>query len=214
MARADFPRYGYDDDLIEAVRSDGVSRVRVYRLTDTAVVLGAGGRPDRELRLEACLADKVPILRRRGGGCAVVLDPGNVIVSVAATGLTFGHHRQHFDVLSDWLIAALGDAGLSGVSRNGICDLVVGDKKVGGACLHRTRDLLYYCISLLVTPDLSKVTRYLQHPPREPDYRRGRSHAEFMGALTVPAANGPSCAERLAAQLRRTLQPPLLRPLR
>ena len=59
-------RYAYDNDLLEAVRSDGKPRVRVYRLAGTAVVLGAGSRPEVELHLEACLADGVPVLRRRG----------------------------------------------------------------------------------------------------------------------------------------------------
>jgi hypothetical protein len=27
------------------------------------------------------------------------------------------------------------------------------------------------------------VDRYLQHPPREPGYRQGRPHTEFMGSL-------------------------------
>ena len=88
-----FLPYAYDDDLISATRRDGQARVRVYRLGDTAVVLGAGSDANGELNLEACVADGVPILKRRGGGCAVVIDPGNVIVSVVTKGLPFGGHR-------------------------------------------------------------------------------------------------------------------------
>ncbi len=32
-------------------------------------------------------------------------------------------------------------------------------------------------------PDLDLVDRYLLYPPREPDYRYGRSHRKFMGSL-------------------------------
>ena len=205
--------YTYDDDLIQATRADGRPRARVYRLADTAVVLGSGSRPDVELHLDACRADGVPILRRRGGGCAVVLDPGNVIVSAGMTGLPFGHHRRHFDMLTDWLTAGLERIGIPGVNRAGICDLAVGDRKVGGACLHRSSDLLYYSASLLVDPDMARVTRYLAHPPREPGYRLGRSHRNFMGVL-APAPGSTHAimnnrAEQVATQLRLVLQPPV-----
>jgi lipoate-protein ligase A len=215
MVRADFPTYTYDDDLIEATRRDGQTRVRVYRLTETAVVIGAGSQPDAELHLDACREDDVPILRRRGGGCAVVLDPGSVIVSVVAAGLPFGQHRRHLEALSEWLIVALTIVGIPEVCRNGICDLVIGDRKVAGACLHRTRDLLYYSASLLVDPDLAIVTRYLKHPPREPDYRCGRPHAAFMGRLAdlapeCPQAPSVRAAALVADQLRHTLSAPEL----
>ena len=189
MVDSSFPRYTYDDDLIAAARRDGRTRVRVYRLTDTLVVLGSGSRPEVELNLDACRVDDVPVLRRRGGGCAVVLDPGNVIVSVVATGLPFGRHRQHFDTLTAWLIDGLTRIGIPGIDQAGICDLVLGERKVGGACLHRCRDLLYYSASLLIDPDVDKVIRYLKHPPREPEYRRGRSHAAFMGSLAAPVVD-------------------------
>jgi lipoate-protein ligase A len=212
MADPSFPRYCYDDDLIQAARRDGRARVRVYRLIDTAVVLGAGSRAITEVRLDACQENGIPILRRRGGGCAVALDPGDVIVSLVAVGLPFGHHRRHLDILTNWLIDGLARIGLPGVRLEGICDLVYGHRKVGGACLHRSRDLLHYSASLLVDPDIERVTRYLKHPPREPDYRQGRSHAMFMGSLLALADDGPRPTQtdprQVAAELRRVLEPP------
>ncbi len=200
----EFPRFGFDDALIGEVRRDGRARVRVHRLRHPVVVLGRGSRPEAEVDLEACRADGVPVLRRRGGGCAVVIDPGNVVVSVAAAGMPLGHHRQHFSALSDWLIEGLQRVGIGGVRREAICDLALGDRKVGGACLYRSGDLLYYTASLLIDPDLERVERYLPHPPREPEWRRGRSHSDFMGALPVPIIDD------LVADLRRTLAPPAL----
>lgn len=228
MADCTYPPYTYDDDLIEAARRDGQTGVRVYRLADTVAVLGSGSRPEVELHLDTCQRDNMPILRRRGGGCAVVLDPGNVIVSVAATGVPFGHHRQHFDTLTHWLIGGLGHIGMPRISQAGICDLVLGDKKVGGACLRRSHDLLYYTASLLIDPDVEKVTRYLKHPPREPEYRRGRSHRDFMGSLATLVAVDTLCGdsvddihcegfmgktsganvELVAKRLRHAMQPP------
>ena len=229
MVDRTYPSYTYDDDLIEAARADRRTRVRVYRLTEPVAVLGAGGRAEVELDLEACEADSVPILRRRGGGCAVVLDPGNVIVSVAATGLPFGRHARSFKALTAWLTQGLERIGFPGVHQAGICDLAIGDRKIGGACLHRSRDLLYYTTSILVDPDMEKVNRYIKHPPREPDYRRGRSHGDFMGSLAILSNNQSSLETRnsissphstaavvgaeagpVARRLRQALQPPIL----
>jgi len=204
-----FPTYRYDDDLIAATLGDGQSRVRVYRLKAAVAVLGSGSRPGVELNLDACRGDGLPILRRRGGGGAVLLDPGNVIVSAVAMGLPFGRHRVCFDMLTTWLIDGLAGIGIPGVQQAGICDLTLGGLKIGGACLHRSRDMLYYSTSLLVQPDMDAVMRYIAHPPREPDYRGGRDHAAFMG--TLASADGTTVeTETVATALRRTLDPPEL----
>ncbi|MBU0718078.1 MAG: hypothetical protein KJ749_07510 [Planctomycetes bacterium] len=228
MVDRTYCQYPYDDDLIAATLRDGQTRVRAYRFTEKVAVLGSGSYAEAELHLDVCHKDRVPVLRRRGEGCAVILDPANVIVSVAATGIPFGHHRQQFDTLTTWLIEGLARIGMPGVSQAGICDLVLGDRKIGGACLHRSRDLLYYTVSLLVDPDLENVKRYLKHPPREPEYRRGRAHRDFMGSLAkslaVDDSAGVGCngtdsncptdhtsganAEHVAELLRSTLRPP------
>jgi lipoate-protein ligase A len=176
--------YDRDDDLIAPGAAAGEPRLRVYRPARPEVVLGRGSRPDLELRLEACRADGVPLLRRRGGGCAVVLDPGNVVVALALPARGLGDNPGHFRRVSDWLIAALEDLGAAGVAQDGISDLTQGEHKVAGACIYRARDLLFYSATLLVDPRVALMERYLRHPPREPAYRRGRSHAQFVARLT------------------------------
>jgi lipoate-protein ligase A len=175
--------YDRDDDLLVATQADGRPRVRVHRHLGWTVVLGRGGRPERELHQQQINRDGVSLLRRRGGGCAVVLDPGNVIVSVALPLPGLGEIKTAFAHLSRWLITALADLGLPHLSQRGVSDLALGDRKVGGSCIYRTRGLLYYSTTLLVAPDLDRIERYLPHPPREPEYRQGRSHREFLGHL-------------------------------
>jgi lipoate-protein ligase A len=209
-AAPDRPRFSYDDDLIDAARADGRTRIRVYRLQKTVVVLGSGSRPEVEVHEDVCRADGVPLLQRRGGGCAVVIDPGNVIVSVVATGLPFGRHRSQFDRLSAWLIEGLAQAGVENVRQAGISDLVLGDRKIAGSAIYRSKDLLYYSASLLVTADLERIARYLRHPPREPEYRAGRDHLAFLTTLAaaMPGLTGESDPESFAQALRDHLCPP------
>jgi lipoate-protein ligase A len=172
-----------DEPLLAAVRKDGQARWTLRPYESTCIVLGRGSRVERELHLDAVLADGVPVYRRRGGGCAVLLDPGNLIVSVALPMPGIGGSKAAFARLSAWLIEALAAAGAPGVEQRGISDLVLGDRKVGGSAIYREQGLLYYSSTLLVDPDMAGMERWLKHPPREPDYRQGRNHRRFLQAL-------------------------------
>jgi len=196
--------YSLDDDLLVPFRPGEEPRTRLYAHPATAVVLGRGSDPARELYIDACLADRVPLSRRRGGGCAVVLDPGNLVISVALPLPGLAGIRTAYDRITEWLIAALARCGIAGVRREGICDLALEDRKLGGACIYRRRDLLYYSTTLLVAPDIGKVERYLRHPPREPQYRRGRTHREFMGALGGEDAASVAQSARVAHAVQTT----------
>lgn len=196
--------FDWDDDLLHAALRDGQPRVRVYRPHQTAVVLGRGSQPEVEVQLDAVGNDGIALLKRRGGGCSVVLDPGNLIVSVALPIPGFGGIRPAFRRISDWLIGALARAGIPGVKQAGISDLAFGNRKLGGACIYRARGLLYYSTTLLFQPDLNLVEKYLKHPPREPEYRAGRSHRAFMGSLADVA--GLTGIDSFAARLDRILR--------
>ena len=175
--------YDWDDSLLEEVRSERRLRYRAYRPGKTAVVLGRGSKIDLEINLETVLQDGVALLRRRGGGCSVVLDTGNLIVSAALPLPGFGGIRHAFRNISNWLISALNRSGIPEVRQEGTSDLALGDRKIGGACIYRTRNLLYYSTTLLYSPQIELVEKYLKHPPREPLYRAERSHRDFMGSL-------------------------------
>ena len=197
--------YARDDDLLEAVRRDGVGRARVVCVPGVAVVLGKGSRPEVELRIEAIETDGVPVVRRGGGGCSVVLDPGNVIVSVVWPLPGVGHITLAFNRISAWLIEALDRVGVPGVEQKGVSDLVLDDRKIGGSCIRRSLDLVHYATTLLVAPDRELSERYLAHPPREPDYRNGRSHRDFMGALAD--ATGSRDVAAFRTRLEGVLEP-------
>jgi len=195
----------YEDDefLIRGTLRDGRPRLRVYRPSRTMVVLGRGSIPAVELELDACLADGVPLYRRRGGGCSVVLDPGNIIVSVAQPEAGLNHTRRHFDLLTDWLLGGLRAIGLVGVYRDGSSDLALAERKIAGSCVYRSPGMLYYSTTLLVEPDVDKIERYLKYPPREPEYRGKRSHHEFVGRLV--GVGGITDTAHLATELEDNL---------
>ena len=196
--------YNYDDSIIEATRCDRQPHIRIYQLPKTVVVLGQGSKPEIELHLEVCIEDNIPVLKRRGGGCAVVIDPGNVIVSVVLPMNGIANNRRYFKRLSEWLVAGLTTIGISGIRHDGISDLVRDDRKVAGACIYCSKDFLYYSATLLVDPDIQLMERYLKYPPREPAYRKGRTHSEFVGTLNVSPLSDKTTS--LADELRQVLK--------
>ena len=156
---------------------------KIYPFGHRAVVAGRGSRLSLELNLTRLRRDKIPVYRRRGGGCAVFLDSGNLIVSIAFPAEGFGNVGPLFTKACRRVIRGLEASGITGVHQDGISDLVIDDRKIGGTCFHRSKGMAYYSAALLVTPDLDAMESYLFHPPREPAYRRGRPHRDFVTGL-------------------------------
>lgn len=203
----DIREFNRDDGLIEDSKRQGQPQLRVYCPEQTVVVLGRGSRPDAEVELDAVQEDGIQLLRRRGGGGSVVLDQGNVIVAVALPLAGIGQISSNFQRITNCLINALELAGISGVRRDGISDLVLRKRKIGGSCVYRTLGLLYYSATLLFDPSLELIERYLKHPPREPRYRERRSHRDFLGSLAeqLPTNNIQTFAESINWALSKNM---------
>ena len=63
-------------DMLDEYRRSGVPVLRIYEPAALCAVLGAAGKPEQDLLLDALERDGVPWMRRRGGGGTVVLGPG------------------------------------------------------------------------------------------------------------------------------------------
>ena len=66
----------------------------------------------------------------------------------------------------------------------GISDLAIGDKKILGCSLYLPKDFALFYASVLVGDESEAISKYLSHPTREPDYRQGRNHAEFISSIS------------------------------
>ena len=178
--------------------------VELYQPTAIEVVLGAAGRPERDLFVERCRSDGVAIRQRRGGGGAVVLSPGMIVMVVVAEAVAEYDNRRLFSRIHADVIQALAEAGCPGVEEAGVSDLVVAGRKVLGSSMYRHRRLFFYQSALLVENDLSLFGRYLRDPWRPPSYRAGRTHADFCATLREAFGDvDPTRAqEKLQARLR------------
>jgi len=160
--------YDFDDVIIEQCRETHEPWVNVYRIERPIVVIGRGTKPEVELNIENIIEEGIDVYLRYGGGCSVVIDEGNIIVSVVLPVEGFTHNRYYFDKISDWIRESLIGLGISGVKKDGTSDLSIGGRKISGSCIYNSMDYLYYSATILSHPESSLMERYLKHPPREP----------------------------------------------
>lgn len=71
------------------------------------------------------------------------------------------------------------------VEVRGHTDLALDKLKFSGNSQRRRRDFLLFHGSFLLNFDLSLITELLKFPSKEPDYRQGRSHGEFLTNLPL-----------------------------
>lgn len=191
LGSADEVLRGIESDfaLLDAVEDGGAASVHVWTSASAAVVLGVSLDVEREADLEACRERGVAVVRRSSGGGAVVVGPGTLQVAFALPHvisplLATIEGTKRF--CAGLMIEALGRAGCDAsleVDRSG--DLRREDRKVAGVALARRRSASLLHATLLVEADLTLLGAVLRHPAREPDYRGGRRHEDFVANLVT-----------------------------
>ncbi|MBM4371007.1 MAG: hypothetical protein FJ098_05095 [Deltaproteobacteria bacterium] len=192
----------------EIYLDDPVRHIRVEVFEPRAVEVVAGRSQDlaRVVNLAVAAADRVPVYRRRGGGGAVVLAPGMLVIAVSAPNPGRFEVRTPFARVQEPVRRVLARWGADATSR-GTSDLALGSQKILGSSLFQTRERWVYQGVLLVCPDRRLFDRYLAYPDREPAYRAGRSHLEFTTSLMeegLPPRPG-ELARPLAEEIMRSL---------
>ncbi len=153
---------------------------RFFETMRPLVVLSSSNAAARETFEEQCRLHNVPILQRRGGGGTVVLGPGCLVLTFAFFAKDVFSNQKYFSLINQLWADAMATVGVTNLTTRGHSDLAWGEKKIAGTSLFRRKHLVVYQGSLLVNPDFELINQLLQHPSREPDYRKGRSHFEFL----------------------------------
>jgi lipoate-protein ligase A len=175
-----------DEALLLAAEANGGEVLRVWEWPRLAVVLGSGGKIADDVDVSACQADGVPVLRRSSGGGTVLLGTGCLLYSLVLDTERAGElgdvRRSYASILTRVTRALLPEA--AGAAVCGISDLAIGEQKFSGNAQQRKQRYILHHGTLLYAFDTAVVARYLRPPPRQPEYRAGRSHAEFL--MNVP----------------------------
>lgn len=184
-----------DEALLECVDAEQLPGgvVRFWESPATMVVVGRGTRIADEVAFDVCRRDGVPVLRRISGGMSIVAGPGCLMYAVvdrhpAGEANIDQTHRHVLDRMVAGLRHIDLDVEAAGTSDLAFAGTGAGLCKVSGNSLRMGRNAFLYHGTLLYDFDLSHIPRYLNEPPRSPEYRAGRRHGEFVANLPVDRA--------------------------
>jgi len=155
----------------------------LWKPDDVYVVLGNSNKPGENLNEKEIEEDDVQIYKRPSGGETVVLTPNTLVISVKITLDKFSDPKYYFRYFNQKIIEGLENVGIKDVSYRGISDIALKSKKILGSSIYRKRKALFYHAVLNVSEPVTTIERYIKHPTKEPDYRKGRTHKEFVTSL-------------------------------
>ena len=156
--------------------------LRFWESDAYCVVLGRSGSIEDDVYASRCNADAVQILRRSSGGGTVLQGPGCLSYSLI---MPIQAHDAFKTIGSTntFIMQTMADSfrdNLPTVSVQGHTDLTIGTNKFSGNAQRRLRHALLFHGTILYQFDLDKISYYLKHPPKQPDYRDNRSHDQFI----------------------------------
>jgi len=161
--------------------------LRLWEPAETFVVIGRSSQVAQEVRLEACRTAGVSVFRRSSGGAAIVTGPGCLMYAVVLSLERLPHLRA-IDQAHGYVLERIGGAlrrHQLEVELAGTSDLALNGRKFSGNSLRLKRGFLLYHGTLLYDFDLPAVEQLLRMPPRQPDYRHGRGHDDFLANLPI-----------------------------
>lgn len=188
-----------DEALLDGCEFDeGPETLRVWEPRDRFVVLGYSNQRDREVFVDRCREQNVPIFRRCSGGGTVLQMSGvlnyNLVLRIPESG-----PLSNVSGTNTWVMRRMKQAlsllpGLGGrLAVQGITDLCLDGRKFMGNAQRRKRRALVFHGSFLIQAELSLLGEFLQMPSIQPDYREQRSHSDFCCNLGASIQEVKEC---------------------
>jgi lipoate---protein ligase len=191
-----------DEALLDACEENGTEVLRFWESPEYFVVVGYANKVATEANIVECRKRNIPILRRCSGGGTVLQGPGCLNYSLV---LNFEHSGAEVALAAQpdhaplqtipgancYIMRrhaqALGTVLGRDVQVRGITDLAIDGRKFSGNAQRRKRRALIFHGTFLLNFDLQRITAMLAKPSKEPDYRLGREHGDFLINLNVVA---------------------------
>lgn len=202
----------YDELLLKMADKQSAGEVlRFWESPEICIVLGLIGKEQEDICLEQARKDKIKVLRRTSGGGTVLQGPGCLNYTLV---LDKNRHpdladlRKSYHWISLKVIEALRVCGVKAVFRP-ISDMALAnnEKKFSGNAQHRGKSYILHHGTMLYDFDLSLVSRYLRMPKDVPDYRKNRSHEDFVTNIELrPALFKRALAEIFSLKCADMLQ--------
>ncbi len=180
-----------DEALLDERETNGGEGVlRFWETAAAFVVLGYVCKIADDVSAEECKTRGVPILRRSSGG-GTVLQARGVLNYALILPIENGTPSENLTTTNAFVMQKTREALQPFVSEEisirGITDLSIGDLKFCGNAQRRRRNWLLFHGAFLLDCDINLMSAILKLPPRQPDYRAQRTHADFVANLHLPA---------------------------
>lgn len=156
------------------------SSCNVWEPDRIIVIMGKGSDPDDELRAENIRQDNIPVIKRSTGGCSVIVAPNMFVASFVMKNDFAKKNNEYFDLFNSVLVKTFLKLGVENIDLNGISDITLNGLKVVGSAIYRNKDLVFYHAVINNAGDINLLEKYLRVPTRQPDYRQGRAHKDFV----------------------------------
>ena len=182
-----YDNLAFDEAILVEADENGLGlTLRLWEQPDYAVVLGSSRRLREEVHVDRCAEDGVPIARRASGGGTVVVGPGALNMTVVLP-TDYAPELVTVDGAQAYVLGRVAEAlrgPAPGVEVRGSGDLTIGGRKFSGSAQRRLRRRLMVHATIMHGLAIGKIARYLQTPARQPAYREGRTHEEFL--MNIP----------------------------
>ena len=172
------------DELLLMKAEDGYigETMRLWSSEEYFVVLGRACKYEEDCYSAKCKEQGVRIIRRISGGGTVLQGPGCLNYSLV---LSYDDRSEYKDVNTSYreILGRLADGlgkKMKGLEFLPISDLAVSGKKISGNAQARKKKFFLHHGTILFAMDTAKIAEYLKYPPKEPEYRKGRDHDDFV----------------------------------
>lgn len=179
-----------DDDFLLNFPDNQSLYLRLWELDYYCIVLGRSNKEESETYKELATKFNIQIIKRSSGGGTVILGPGCLCYSLFAPTSTQEHaniSRTNFSVMNAFQKSF--SKHFNNVEVNGITDLCINEHKFSGNAQRRLKHATLFHGTFLYDFDLSIIYKFLKHPTKEPEYRKQRSHKEFLTNIKISKAN-------------------------
>ena len=155
----------------------------VWQPSETVIVLGQSNQAETAVHTDLARQDGIPVYKRHSGGQTVILTPQMLVISVRLIYEKLENPQVYFRRINQIILTALVNLGIEDLVEKGISDIAIGEKKILGSSIYRRKNMVFYHAVLNIAETPQFIGRYLKHPVREPEYRVGRKHEEFVTSI-------------------------------
>jgi lipoate-protein ligase A len=170
-------------DIDILTRQTSSSNFCVWIPDKTCLILGKSNNIEKSLNTGSIKKDGIQVYKRPSGGESVILTPRTIVISALVKSDALRYTRKYFRIFNQKIIKVLENLEIKTLCHKGISDIALRDKKILGSAIYRSKNRLFYHSVLNVSEPVSTIEKYIKHPSREPEYRNGRSHSEFITSL-------------------------------